>query len=1145
MAYLAPIHRPSSVRHAISLSFLAPDSDDLIVAKANRLEIYSPNPQAPDQLILRHSKTLYGKVTLLHKLRPATSTADHLFVGTDRYHYFTLSWDAEAKDLKTEKSYVDVAEKAARDSQTGDRVHIDPSNRFMTLECYEGVVNVMPIAHAGKGKRRAADNEIGELGDPIPVRIPELFVRSTCFVHKRSPGGTKLPNPELAILEEDPQGKLGIRVRELEFTQSLRPAEEPHTAEFEKSRSVQGQVELGATHLIPLPPPVYGFMVVGETSISYVEEWDYKISQIPLEEATVFVSWCAVDDQRYALADDYGKLYLLYIKQKNEGEYAGHRIDMLGETSRASTLVYLDSGRIFVGSNQGDSQIIQIQPQGLEVLQTFSNIGPILDFTVMDMGNRSANELVNEFSSGQARIVTGSGAFKDGSLRSVRSGVGLQDLGTIGEMGASVAATFALSSTASHGPSDILVISLVDRTRIFKFESDGEVEELETYLGLILDEATLYIGRQLDGGIAQVTSRQARLTTTAGDLASEWRCPEGTTITSVAADGPSVLISLQGAVLVALQLVQSDWHVQAERTLDANEQVSCVTLSPLLPTLCVVGFWQDSRVALLSLSDLSAVAATKVSEDDALAVPRSLCIASIMSGAPPTLFVGLADGNVITYLFESPANPFTARKSIVLGTQQAAFTILPRDDGLQNVLAICEHPSLIYSSEGRMVYSAVTAADATSVCAFDSEAYPGAIAIASTENGALSLATIDSERTTHVETLPVHETVRRIAYSPALKAFGLGTIKRTLSAGVEEVESHFKLVDEVVFEELHTFAFKQDELIECCMRCELDDGTGELAERFVVGTAFLDEEAANAARGRILVFEVMESRQLKLILEQSLKGACRCLAMCQGNIVAALIKTVVVYAFEYQTPSSPFLTKKASYRTATAPIDIAVTGNTIAVSDLMKSVSIVEYTPNRGPVPHSLSEVARHYETLWGTAVANVGKNTYLASDAEGNLVVLEQNVASFSEEEKRRLRVTSEMNLGEMVNRVRPIAVVPSASAAVVPRAFLATVEGSIYLYATIAPSKQDLLMRLQSELAKVVKSPGHVKFSLWRGFKSQVRDMGNEGPMRFVDGELIEAFLDLKSEEQEAVVGGLGIEVPGGAEEVRGLVEGLRRVH
>jgi DNA damage-binding protein 1 len=211
---------------------------------------------------------------------------------------------------------------------------------------------------------------------------------------------------------------------------------------------------------------------------------------------------------------------------------------------------------------------------------------------------------------------------------------------------------------------------------------------------------------------------------------------------------------------------------------------------------------------------------------------------------------------------------------------------------LENVLAICEHPSLIYSSESRMVYSAVTAEDATCVSSFDSAAYPGAIAIATADTGELKLAVVDQERTTHVETLAVNETVRRIAYSSSLKAFGLGTIKRILKAGVEEVQSHFKLVDEVVFQELHTFALNTDELIESCMRCELNDGADGLAERFVVGTAYLDEDSAESARGRILIFEVTESRQLRLVAEQALRGACRCLSMCQGNIVAALIKTV-------------------------------------------------------------------------------------------------------------------------------------------------------------------------------------------------------------------------------------------------------------
>jgi len=47
----------------------------------------------------------------------------------------------------------------------------------------------------------------------------------------------------------------------------------------------------------------------------------------------------------------------------------------------------------------------------LEVIEVLPNIAPILDFTVMDMGNRDADsQLGNEFSSGQARIVAGCGA---------------------------------------------------------------------------------------------------------------------------------------------------------------------------------------------------------------------------------------------------------------------------------------------------------------------------------------------------------------------------------------------------------------------------------------------------------------------------------------------------------------------------------------------------------------------------------------------------------------------------------------------------------------------------------------------------------------------------------------------------------------
>lgn len=116
-------------------------------------------------------------------------------------------------------------------------------------------------------------------------------------------------------------------------------------------------------------------------------------------------------------------------------------------------------------------------------------------------------------------------------------------------------------------------------------------------------------------------------------------------------------------------------------------------------------------------------------------------------------------------------------------------------------------------------------------------------------------------------------------------------------------------------------------------------------------------------------------------------------------------------------------------------------GNVIAIADLMKSVSIVEYERGEAGLPDKLTETARHFQTAWATAVAQVEENSYLESDAEGNLMVLHRNTNGVTDDDKRRLEVTSEIRLGEMVNRIRTFNVPTSANAVVVPKAFLATV--------------------------------------------------------------------------------------------------------
>ena len=110
----------------------------------------------------------------------------------------------------------------------------------------------------------------------------------------------------------------------------------------------------------------------------------------------------------------------------------------------------------------------------------------------------------------------------------------------------------------------------------------------------------------------------------------------------------------------------------------------------------------------------------------------------------------------------------------------------------------------------------------------------------------------------------------------------------------------------------------------------------------------------------------------------------------------------------------------------------------------MKSVSIVKYTPGAAGEPDQLIEIARHYQIAWSTALAVIDDNTYLEADAEGNLIVLRQNINGVTADDRRRLEITSEIQLGEMVNRIRRVNVTASEDTPVVPRAFIATVRSS-----------------------------------------------------------------------------------------------------
>ena len=105
----------------------------------------------------------------------------------------------------------------------------------------------------------------------------------------------------------------------------------------------------------------------------------------------------------------------------------------LGRTACAACLSYLDSGVLFLGSVLGDSQLLLLRDENdaqkdendkdandgddddddeseegaLQVLETFSNLGPIVDMACVDLDR-----------DGQCALVTCSGAFSDGTVSS-------------------------------------------------------------------------------------------------------------------------------------------------------------------------------------------------------------------------------------------------------------------------------------------------------------------------------------------------------------------------------------------------------------------------------------------------------------------------------------------------------------------------------------------------------------------------------------------------------------------------------------------------------------------------------------------------------------------------------------------------------
>jgi DNA damage-binding protein 1 len=228
------------------------------------------------------------------------------------------------------------------------------------------------------------------------------------------------------------------------------------------------------------------------------------------------------------------------------------------------------------------------------------------------------------------------------------------------------------------------------------------------------------------------------------------------------------------------------------------------------------------------------------------------------------------------------------------------------------------------------------------------------------------------------------------------------------------------------------------------------------------------------------------------------------------------------------------------------------------VGDLMRSISLVQYFPEH----NTLEEVARDFNANWTTAMSMLTDDVYIGAENWNNFYVLRRNVKAQNEEVRCRLDTVGEFHFGEMCNKfMSGSLVMPSSSTSEVLKSspnqsinrtitsptkkkaksttksgkpaaatrskkptvcigsqtLFGTVDGTLGVVLGLDGATAAFFSCLEKAMEQVIMPIGNFSHRQYRTFKVEKRCHPSHG---FVDGDLIESFLDLDKTTMELVV-------------------------
>jgi len=1140
--YVVTAHKPSAVSSCVTGNFTSKDDINLIIAKNTRLELYVVTS---DGLRPLKEVSIYGKISVMKPFRPAGEPKDLLFILTERHNAIILECSRDGENIEIiTRAHGDVSDEISRESETGSLALIDPHCKLIGLRLYDGLFKIIPLDRDNKDLKA------------FVIRMEELIIYDMQFLHG-------VPEPTIVFIQEESNSR-NVKTYQVNLKEK----------ELFKGPWKQDNVESEASILIAVPEPFGGVVIIGQESITYHNGDNFITIAPPMICHSTINCYTKVDNNgsRYLLGDLSGRLFLLLLEKEDrpdnslKAKVKTLKLEFLGEMTIPNCMTYLDNGVVYVGSRLGDSQLVKLNAEPnefgsyVDILEAYTNLGPIVDMCVVDLEKQ-----------GQGQLVTCSGAFKEGTLRIIRNGIGIQEHASIDLQG--IKGIWPLKVNSQNNLDNYIVLSFVGQTKILLLSGE-EVEET-TIKGFENNKQTFNCQNVCYNQIVQATSASIRLISSATqELISEWFPPENRNISVISLNTKQIICASRNIVYY-LTIGEEKLVEKASRALEY--EVACLDINLLNDKMeksdfCSVGFWTEISIRVLKVDTLEDLYIENIGGE---IIPRSL-IAASFEGIP-YLLCALGDGSLYYFLLNAKTGELTDKKKVTLGTQPTVLRSFKSSSYSTNIFACSDRPTVIYSSNHKLVFSNVNLKEVNHMCPLNCEAYPDSLAL-TTENS-LIIGTIDEIQKLHIRTVALGEGPKRITYQEQTETFGVITqrhdkqeakglvpsrqsasstaqnityssnmasvIKLSNTNQPDQMESevevyNFLIIDQHTFEILHAHQFMPQETATSIISTKLGDDPNVY---FVVGTCFVNVDDKEAKLGRIIVFQWSDGK-LHQVAEKEIKGSPYCMTAFNGKILVGINSSLRLYEWTQQKDFH----NECSYFNNILVINLKTKGDFVLIADLMRSINLLAYKQMEG----NFEEIGRDTHPNWMTAVEILDDDVFLGAENRFNLFVCQKDSSATVDEDRMQLQEAGMFHLGDYVNIFRHGSLVmqnaSETSNYTQGSVLFGTISGSIGMVTQLKAEFYNFLLDVQTRLNQVIKSVGKIEHSFWRSFSNERRKVSS---YNFIDGDLIESFLDLSREHMSQVVKGLKIDDGNGlkkdatVDDLVKIVEELTRIH